>query len=183
MNNAEQKLFFQQCLYTALIKLMQEKNFEKISIEELCKTAGVSRMTYYRSYNKKEDILMQHLEECFETYMERLRTAHKKSPYEIALSFFEFWQGEEKLFLSSVVHSGLSSQLMNRFYEYLEQVYSLMEFETPVEPFVSSFLAGGLYKMLIDQMKNGEDTPIEEMALFLAKGSRALTGLKEELQP
>ena len=65
MNNAEQKQFFQRCLYGALMQLIQEKKFEKISIGELCDRAGVSRMTYYRSYNNKEDIFLQHLDECF----------------------------------------------------------------------------------------------------------------------
>ena len=72
MNNAEQKAFFQQCLYTALMALMREKKFEKISVGEICQRAGVSRMTYYRSYNNKEDILLQHLDECFAAFLEGL---------------------------------------------------------------------------------------------------------------
>lgn len=40
MNNAEQKWFFQQCLYDALMQLMREKKFEKISVGDLCGRAG-----------------------------------------------------------------------------------------------------------------------------------------------
>ena len=90
MTNSEQKAFFQQCLYTALTTLMQEKKFEKISVGELCQRAGVSRMTYYRSYNNKEDILLQHLDECFATYLDGLDV---QDFYGVALSFFRFWRG------------------------------------------------------------------------------------------
>lgn len=171
----EQKIFFQQCLYTVLMKLMKEKQLKKIKIGELCEVAGVSRMTYYRSYNNKEDILMQHLEECFQKYMGQLQSSGKVEPYEIAISFFEFWVGEEKVFLNAVVQSGLSSQLMDCFYQYLEQIYAFMNFDPPVQPFVSSFLAGGLYKMLIDWIKEDTIIPINEMAHFLERGSLALT--------
>ena len=176
MNNAEQKRFFQQCLYDALMKLMQEKKFEKISIGELCDRAGVSRMTYYRSYNSKEDILLQHLDECFAVYLADLPV---QDFYGVALSFFRFWQGQERDFLIAVVRSGLSSQLMDRFYGYLDQIIPQMVSDEAVQPFVKSFLAGGLYKMLMDWMKNGTQSTPEEMAVFLAAGSKALTELRK----
>lgn len=174
MNNAEQKRFFQACLYDALMKLMQEKKFDKISVGELCEAAGVSRMTYYRSYNNKEDILLQHLDECFAVYLADLPV---QDFYGVALSFFQFWQGHERDFLIAVVRSGLNAQLMDRFYGYLDQIIPQMVHSEAVQPFVKSFLAGGLYKMLMDWMKTATQTPPEEMAAFLARGSRALMEL------
>ena len=174
MNNAEQKRFFQACLYDALMKLMQAKKFDKISVGELCEAAGVSRMTYYRSYNNKEDILLQHLDECFAVYLAELPV---QDFFGVALSFFQFWQGQERQFLIAVVRSGLSAQLMDRFYGYLDQIIPQMVPSEEVQPFVKSFLAGGLYKMLMDWMKTGTQAAPEEMAAFLAKGSKALTEL------
>ena len=172
MNNAEQKRFFQQCLYDALMKLMQEQKFDNISVGELCKVAGVSRMTYYRSYNNKEDILLQHLDECFAVYLADLPA---QDFYSVALSFFQFWQGQERDFLIAVVRSGMSAQLMDKFYAYLDQIIPQMVPSEEVQPFVKSFLAGGLYKMLMDWMKTGAQTAPEKMAAFLATGGKALT--------
>ena len=172
MNNAEQKRFFQTCLYDALMKLMPEKKFDKISVGELCECAGVSRMTYYRSYNSKEDILLQHLDECFAAYLAELPV---QDFYGVALSFFQFWRGQERDFLIAVLRSGLSAQLMDKFYSYLDQIIPQMVSGEEVQPFVKSFLAGGLYKMLMDWIKTGTQTAPEEMAMFLAAGSKALT--------
>lgn len=174
MENRKQKEFFQKCLYEALIKLMKRKLFVDISVSELCEEAGVSRMTYYRSYSSKEDILKQHLEVCFERFMCELRDRTNMSFYEIAVTFFEFWENEEKEFLAALIDSGLSTNLMDLFYEYLDVIYESMELGETVESFVKSFLAGGLYKLLIDWIKSDSNTPIQEMAEFLAKGSKAL---------
>ena len=154
------------------MELMKEKKFEKISIGELCDRAGVSRMTYYRSYNYKEDILLQHLDECFSRYMQGLDV---RDFYTSSLSFFQFWQDQEREFLIAVVKSNLAAGLMDKFYAYLEEIFSQMQLGTEVAPYAKSFLAGGLYKMLIDWVKNGTKDSPEAMADFLAAGSRALT--------
>lgn len=174
MENRKQKEFFQSCLYEALIKLMQKKNFAEISVSELCQEAGVSRMTYYRSYNTKEDILRQHLEECFGRFLVQLETTTNMSFYEVSVRFFEFWQEEELDFLKVLIDSELAMNLMDMFYEYLEVIYKSLDLKNEVPSFAKSFLAGGLYKLLIDWVKDGLRTPIKEMAEFLEKGSLVL---------
>lgn len=174
MENRKQKEFFQRCLYEALIKLMRKKTFTEISISELCQEAGVSRMTYYRSYSVKEDILKQHLEECFGRFLVQLETTTSMSFYGVSVRFFEFWQGEEIDFLKALIDSDLAVNLMDMFYEYLEVIYKSLDLKNKVPGFAKSFLAGGLYKMLIDWVKDGARTPIEEMAEFLERGSLVL---------
>ena len=48
-----------ESLSIALIYLMNEKPFEKISISELVDRAGVSRTAFYRNYESKEDLLSE----------------------------------------------------------------------------------------------------------------------------
>lgn len=179
MNNMEQKAFFQNCLYEALLKLMKQKSFKEISISNLCDTAGVSRMTFYRSYHTKEEILFQHLDSCFNDYQSQLHNRKCTSSYEIAYSFFEYWGGEEREFLTLIVKNGLSPLLVDKFFIYLETVNSFVYADTHIKPFVRSFLAGGLYQMLVDWIKDGMQTPIDEMAMFLDRGSNALTKISE----
>lgn len=44
-------------LQTALLLLLKQKPYEKISIVELCKKAGVSRTAFYGNYATKDEIL------------------------------------------------------------------------------------------------------------------------------
>ncbi len=46
-----------ECLQLALVDLMAEKPFEKITVTELVLKSGVSRQSFYRNYESKEDIL------------------------------------------------------------------------------------------------------------------------------
>lgn len=57
MSNKESNRLTRECLQTALITLMGQKSFDKITISELVRRSGVSRTAFYRNYNTKEDIL------------------------------------------------------------------------------------------------------------------------------
>lgn len=59
--------FSKECLSTALLTLMQSKKINEISITELCNKAGISRMTFYRFYIEKEDIIREYINKigCF----------------------------------------------------------------------------------------------------------------------
>lgn len=46
--------FLKECLSDALIRLMREKPFDKISINEMAKEAGVNRSTWFRNFTTPE---------------------------------------------------------------------------------------------------------------------------------
>lgn len=46
----------------ALFKLMSEYEYEKISVTDITKKAGVGRATFYRYFKRKEDILIYYFE-------------------------------------------------------------------------------------------------------------------------
>lgn len=43
----------------ALVKIMESKPIEKITVTELCKTASINRNTFYAHYYRPEDVLKQ----------------------------------------------------------------------------------------------------------------------------
>ena len=57
LSNAEANKITRDCLKRAMIRLLNEKDFQKISITELVRVAGVSRTAFYRNYDSKEDLL------------------------------------------------------------------------------------------------------------------------------
>lgn len=46
-------------LKEALLKLMETKSIQKISVSELCKEAGINRVTFYNHYSAPSDILTE----------------------------------------------------------------------------------------------------------------------------
>ena len=52
----------------ALFMLMKKKKYEDITITDIAKKAGVTRITFYRNFESKEDIIKQHLKNIFSKY-------------------------------------------------------------------------------------------------------------------
>lgn len=58
MNKSESKYFHTAVKFNeALLKLLEKKPFEYITVSELCKEAGVNRSTFYMHYENTADLL------------------------------------------------------------------------------------------------------------------------------
>ena len=57
----EANVLTKECIVTALLRLMETKSYQSISITDITNLAGVSRMAYYRNYKNKDEILIKHL--------------------------------------------------------------------------------------------------------------------------
>ena len=57
LSNEESNRITRECLRIAMFKLMGREPFEKITITELAKCAGVSRVAFYRNYETKEELV------------------------------------------------------------------------------------------------------------------------------
>lgn len=55
MEAAEKRLF--NTAFMALIKLLYEKDFANIKVDEICEIASISRATFYRYFESKEHLL------------------------------------------------------------------------------------------------------------------------------
>ena len=63
MDKAESKYFnTAHLMNTALLFLLEKKNFDKITIKEICEKAGVNRSTFYLHYETIEDLLIETVE-------------------------------------------------------------------------------------------------------------------------
>lgn len=57
----EINILTKECIITALLRLMETQSYDSISITDITTLAGVSRMAYYRNYNSKDEILINHI--------------------------------------------------------------------------------------------------------------------------
>ena len=58
----------QRQIAAAMMALIQEKPYAQISISELCKTAGISRQTFYSLFTSRDNVMVFTLQErcCYE---------------------------------------------------------------------------------------------------------------------
>ena len=56
--------FLLECMADALLALMKEKAYNKITIREITEKAGVGRATYFRHVKNKEGLIVDKLKVC-----------------------------------------------------------------------------------------------------------------------
>ena len=72
MNKNESKYFKSaEKMHTALLTLLDSKNFELISVKEICETAGVNRSTFYLHYDNVNDLLQETVEAVYRDFFGR----------------------------------------------------------------------------------------------------------------
>lgn len=70
MDNAERNSYVKKQITEALIDFLKSKELSDISISEVTKKARVSRISFYRNFETKEDILKSYINTIFHEWMD-----------------------------------------------------------------------------------------------------------------
>lgn len=145
----------------ALIILMKEKSFDKISVTDITKKAGVARLTFYRNYETKEEILLDYFKMRLEQYLLEMRTGEKLNLKNMLTACFLYWSDDRDL-LNLMLEQGLMSLLFNPFTMAFERVieYSLDNKECYSETQIE-FIKGGLFMVMLYWIKKARNETID----------------------
>lgn len=83
----------------ALLKLVREKEFAGITVSEIAKRADVARRTFYRLYQRKEEVLFGYFEKLCLDYKERYGVLFCYDVRRISGEFFGFWYQHKEMLL------------------------------------------------------------------------------------
>ena len=96
-SNTDKSFFLKECIADALFKLMRKKNLAKITINELVSVAGVGRMTYFRNFTTKLDVISFKLKLLSKQYYSSLKE-QPKTEEQKRLHFFKYIYQNKELF-------------------------------------------------------------------------------------
>lgn len=109
LSNEESNRITRECLQTALVYLLNEKNLEEITITELVKRSGVSRTAFYRNYNTKEDILEEIKQDLYNNIRDSLNNSfYIQNPRQWLVDYFRIAE-EKAALLAPLMKSNLPS--------------------------------------------------------------------------
>ena len=150
-------------IVNALLHLMKEKTFYNISIKEICEKAGVSRLTYYRNFKNKEDIVTYYFDSEFDKIINIIKKIESLSYSQfIELSFKNFQDNIElnKLFfrdnlvyLILIASNRYIKIILDSFFN--EVIYNHLELK---------FIEGGILNIMIDLMVTDQEYTSKEIA-------------------
>lgn len=148
--NIDQKNLTIDSIFDALLLILEKKDFNKISVSEVTRKAGVSRMAFYRNFMVLEDVLTCRLKAINQEYNE-LISGKTINNYELIKVYFQHIR-KQKEFITILLNSGLSHLLLAELIEYIEKLSELLvcdiECETSYREYNTKFIAGGFFNVI-----------------------------------
>lgn len=149
----------------ALIKLLKKNPFRKISIEDITKEAGVTRPTFYRNFESKEDVLINQGRKIYEKLMLDLELNLKEGR--------DTFSSIKKIVLVFNDYADLFKILLENKQEYL----IMQSFEVEISNILKiifglekedrykiKFYEGALFSIAVEWLKNSQKESVEELS-------------------
>lgn len=167
MNN-QKKASAKDTFISTLEHLLQKKSFQKISVNELCETSGLSRSAFYANFEDKYQLLSCCLENITSELDQQIALQSPENFFVITLDSIQ----KNSNFYYNAFRAEIDEEVTEILYRFFNR--HLMDFLTmrsakgqslpgPIE-IVSSFYVGGLLTSTLTWIKSGYKIPKEKIA-------------------
>ncbi len=126
----------------AFFLLLRDNKINDISIQSICDKAGVSRVTFYRNFKDKNDIILGYFTKMIKRFLQEMGTRNNNY-YDIAYQSFCFLR-EEKENIKALNKSELSYLYLNVLNEKFSNNFNNNGYGNVMTAYV---YAGGLYNL------------------------------------
>ena len=151
----------------ALYYLMSKYDYDSITVTDICSKARVSRMSFYRYFNNKEDIFINYCDERFEEFFASIKEKHVEDMMSFLVEIFLFLKkyARQVTVLKKAHKENLIVEKFTDYGTYLAKHIDLTIDNNPMaNRIIAAFLAGGTANILLLWFELGLDVPPKEMA-------------------
>ena len=175
----EQSVKRQREIENCLLKILLTKNFEEITITELCEKMNMPRKAFYRYFDSKEDALAAMIDHSMAEYkgfvVDKSGELNRSLTAELE-EYFIFWYGKREL-LDALDRSNLIGNLIERTINYpvgdrIALTKFLPDDEKKVRERIFKFAFSGLVYTMISWYREGHTHP-DRPAFWLHRGRRS----------
>lgn len=163
-------------LVEALLELMAEKEFQRITIQEIANHSQLDRRTFYRHFGTKEEVLDYYIDTLVSTYIESLDEEILRDDFALTQQHFTFL-AQHLAFLRLLKYHHLFDRLLVSYSHYIQlfsEKFGLMATTSSDAPFAVAFKAGGFWNCVSLWLEEEPVRPPEQMAEvivnFMKKG-------------
>lgn len=186
MNRSESKYFnTARFMDIALLSLLEKKEFEYITVKELCEKAGVNRSTFYLHYENMNDLLsesvdylIREMENKFDSEFDKKQIEH--CPLEELLlitpqyliPYLEFVKENKRIF-TAIAMQPAAFRTSITFHKMYDEIFDpiLTRFNIPPEEkkYKITFYLNGMYAVIQEWIKGGCKESTNDIAELLKK--------------
>lgn len=162
MDTQEKQTYVKRQLTAALLELLEEKELRDISVSALTAAAGVHRVSFYRSYGEKEDVLREYLLGLFGDWIAKYDRQERHSDDDFCVHLFAHLY-EYRDFYRLLSRRGLLYLLK----DVLVQICGPRPEYPNLGAYTAAFISYGLYGWIEEWAVRGMRESPEEMAALL----------------
>ena len=148
----------------ALLVTMKQYNFKEITITQIAQEANLSRKTFYRLFESKEDVMKYMFEELYIRCFTKIRALNIHHYWEVVQCYFDFWE-EHKNLLDIFKKNDLLPVLFDGAYKYSFQIFEYVRSKEVAEefsamlPYLLAYSVGGMHSMILKWVENDMKIP------------------------
>jgi AcrR family transcriptional regulator len=163
MNNEQKNTYVKKQILTALLDLLKEKPLSDISVSELTSKAEIGRVSFYRNYQNKEDILKEESDRLIKEWGRLYESNPESTPESLFPSLFDFYR-DHREFYTILYNAGMSSIMM----ETIISTIQIMPEMPNLEAYMKSFWAYGIYGWMLEWIKRGMQEGGKELKILFS---------------
>lgn len=148
--NEKKNTYVRIQMLNALLDMLKEQDIQSIAISDLIEKANVSRVSFYRNYSSKEDILIQEENRLFSEWKYQYDLADKESPQNFTKELLNYYQDHSN-FYQSLYAAGLENIIINT----IIQSADIKDDDSNTLAYFKSSIAYMVYGWVHEWMKRG----------------------------
>lgn len=191
MNKSESKYFnTAKRMDEAFLELLAVKDFEYITVKEICGTAVVNRSTFYLHYETIADLLsecveyingqfLEYMQNDSEMFVEKIEKCSLEELYlltpEYLIPYLNYIRDNKKLFLTATQNAAVL-QLENTYSRMFRHIFApiMDRFNIPEHDrhYILAFYIKGIMAVIGEWLKCNCEDPVEYIADIIRKYAR-----------
>jgi AcrR family transcriptional regulator len=161
-------------IFDALMLLMDEKPYDKITVSDIADKAGIARPTFYRNFNDKEEVILQYLSKSFNSeLMSTEKNDKSDKPNNIILTFditylIKNQKNLKKILSTADVEARIYRELQLYTLSLIKSYKKLLSAEEYlICHYKICYQITGSLKVLFDWFTNNMPMPVEKLVPML----------------
>jgi AcrR family transcriptional regulator len=179
-------------LQEALVTLLQEKPYKKITISDITEEADLARSTFYAHFDTKEQLLTSYVDDLLDQFFEMIAARDyidmdAEKDLDINVRFFQIW--DECCDIEEIIKAvDIDNLILYRFRRYWDKNYeqNASKFRPELSPalakYINNFLAYAIFGILKTWLCDDKPHPPEVMGqlLYDLTGPPTLTTVEDK---
>lgn len=165
----------QKLITGGLFRLMRRKPFSQITITELCREADMGRKTFYRNFDRKEDVVDFYLDLLRERYGQRLR--QHSSGEQLRLHFTFLKENADQFIL--LYQNGFHQTVSEKFNALLSETMPIWSADPTEQQYRSRYIVAGIEALQRVWVERGFAESIDEIMDIVRSAQDRQIPLKE----